>query len=243
MGGMLLKNWGLPEKRLNSSEYEQFKNSLLKKLSDDIVYCTQGYHPELLCDALGVAPAIRQKESHGDIDIVIGVDRGVSGKRDYKDVMWRNSKVPTTEQFTTAEYLVRLSGYVPHVNSNTISFPYNGFQVDLTFIPLEDYYSSINYNSWGDCSNLMGRVFHKMGLHYGHIGLSFWIRQGMFDNDITWSDNDHIYEKVILTKDMKTICEIGGFDYDRWRDGFDTNEEVYQFIADSKYFRKELFYK
>jgi hypothetical protein len=100
---------------------------------------------------------------------------------------------------------------------------------------------AVNYSSWGDLGNIMGRVFHKMGLHFGHSGLSFWIRQGLFDNNLQWSDSDHIYDKVVLTRCMKSICEIGGFDYNRWNQGFDTEQDAFDFVIDSKHFNKELF--
>jgi hypothetical protein len=252
MGGALLKKWGLPEKRLNKDEYIHLHDTLLGILSSNVHrFHTDGdgdwYSSN---DTFGIAPAIKQKESHGDLDILIGVD-GLQGHLDpeqprtYHDMTWAwyDDKMKTSEILKTSDFLEKLSGYKPSVNSNVLSFPYMGFQVDLTFVPLEDFYSSKNYNSWGDCSNLMGRVFHKMGLHFGHTGLSFWIRQGMFDNNVTWSDNDHIYEKVVLTKNMEDICKIGGFDYSKWEEGFDTNEEVYRFVTESEYFKKELFYK
>jgi hypothetical protein len=250
MGGKLLSKWGLPEKRLNNQEYQSLKDTLLKLFRKNL-YQYHGYPqaPYDSCrvrDEIGVAPAIRQKETHGDLDILIGVDEYYSIlPRTYHDLKWvDDSDLGSSQKLTTYEYFKQLSGgFDPHINSNVISFPYMGFQVDVTFFPKKDFYSALNYNSWGDTSNLLGRVFHKKGLHLSHIGLSFWIRQGMFDNNITWSDNDHIYEKVVLTRDMKTICELGGFDYAKWKAGFDTNEDVYNFVAESKFFKKELFYK
>jgi hypothetical protein len=80
-----------------------------------------------------------------------------------------------------------------------------------------------------------------MGLHFGHTGLSFWIRQGLFDNNLQWSDSDHIYEKVVLTNVMSHICDVGGFDFERWYKGFDTEKDAFDFVVESKYFDPELF--
>lgn len=240
MGGLLLKKWNLPEKRILNSEYDNLKSRLLTRLSADVRNHYPSFHPyekNVGNDRFGTAPCLRTKESHGDLDIMVGIDPMNEG-RSYKDKIWYDADRKLVH---IQEYLEELSGYKPHVNSNVISFPIDGFQVDVTFVDYDDYQSSVNYNSWGDTSNLMGRIFHKMGLHYGHTGLSFWIRQGMFDNDVSWSDNDHIYEKVVLTKSMKNICEVGGFDYAVWKNGFDTQEEAYLFIANSKYFNKEIF--
>jgi len=138
-------------------------------------------------------------------------------------------------------YLENEFGYKPFKNSNVYSFPYKGFQVDVTFHPMHDFNMAVDYSSWGDLGNIMGRVFHKMGLHFGHSGLSFWIRQGLFDNNLQWSNSDHIYEKVILTNNMIEICEIGGFDYLRWQKGFDTEQDAFEFVVNSKYFHPDLF--
>lgn len=223
MGGLLLKTWDLPEKRIPTSEYEKIKTELVNK-----------FHSDLSCNRpvfsrVAVAPSVRNKETHGDLDISI---------QNYSDplitVRWKGC-----ENFS--DYLHQEFGYKPHKNSNVYSFPYQGFQVDVTFYNENEFESAYNYSSWGDLSNLMGRVFHKMGLHYGHSGLSFWIRQGLFDNNIQWSDNDHIYEKTVLTQDMKEICQIGGFDYDVWIKGFDCEQDAFDFIVNSKYFDKDLF--
>jgi hypothetical protein len=224
MGGALLKTWNLPKKRISASEYEQIKTELLKKLNADL----RIDKPVNILAA--VAPSLRKKETHGDLDICVA-DYG----SEYIPT-WRKTYI------SFSEYIKGCFGYTPHKNSNVYSFPYKGFQIDVTIYPLHDFFSALNYNSWGDTSNLMGRIFHKMGLHYGHSGLSFWIRQGLFDNNTEWSDNDHIYEKVCLTKDMREICLMGGFDYDVWKNGFDSEEQAFDFIVDSEYFDSSLFF-
>jgi hypothetical protein len=224
MGGNLLKTWNLPEKRIPTDEYNRIKDELLNKFRKD--YSVN--RPTSGCWAV-VAPCVRNKETHGDLDIIIG-------KYEEKDinVLWKGEQ-------DFGKYLEKEFGYKPFKNSNVYSFPYDGFQVDVTFHPHLDFQMSVDYSSWGDLGNIMGRVFHKMGLHFGHSGLSFWIRQGLFDDNLQWSDSDHIYEKVVLTRCMKDICHIGGFDYYRWYKGFDTEQEAFDFVIDSKYFNKELF--
>ena len=210
MGGKLLQSvWELPEKRLLNEEYSSFKDDILARMS-------YAMPPSF---KLGVAPAIRAKESHGDLDIICGYDFQSGFKKCLE------------EEF----------GGPIHVNSNVMSFPVDGFQVDVTFVPIDEFQSSIDYTSWGDASNLVGRIAHKFGLHHGHVGLSFWIRQGLFDKSLMFLDNDHVMEKLILTRDFSVILPLLGFDYDRWKQGFDTNEEVYHWVASSKYFNAEIF--
>lgn len=225
MGGLLLKTWNLPEKRIPTLEYEKIKRELLTKFRGDVVI-NSPFFGKLFAE---VAPSIRNKETHGDLDINIS------------DLTDKHATVSWKEFDNFSEYLEKEFGYKPFKNSNVYSFPYDGFQVDVTFHPFDDFDMAVNYSSWGDLGNLMGRIFHKMGLHYGHAGLSFWIRQGLFDKNVQWSDNDHIYEKVVLSKNMKEICQIGGFDYDRWKQGFDCEQDAFDFVVDSKYFDKSLF--
>lgn len=224
MGGNLLKTWNLPEKRIPTAEYNQIKDELLNKFRDD-GKCNRPVPRTFV----NVAPSIRDKETHGDLDIIIGR----FSEADFH-MLWKGEN-------DFGNYIQKEFGYKPFKNSNVYSFPYEGFQVDVTFQPIIDFDMAVDYSSWGDLGNIMGRVFHKMGLHFGHTGLSFWIRQGLFDSNIQWSDSDHIYNKVVLTNKMKEICEIGGFDYFRWSKGFDTEKDAFDFVIDSKYFNKELF--
>ena len=210
MGGKLIQSvWDLPEKRLSNEEYLIFKDQVLTDMKEIFPSSWK----------LGVAPAIRQKESHGDLDIIVGMDSSLDVQRVLEEYL----------QMTV------------HVNSNVISFPIAGFQVDLTFVPMKDYQSSIDYTSWGDTMNFCGRVAHKKGLSLGHTGLGFWIRQSLFEIRLNFLDNDNIMEKVILTKDFSIILPLLGFDYDVWKHGFDTKEEVYHWVASSKFFDPEIF--
>ena len=224
MGGNLLKTWNLPEKRIPTDEYNQIKNELINKFRSD-GKCNRPVPRPFV----QVAPSIRDKETHGDLDIIIGRFADVD-----IHLLWK-------DESDFGKYLEKEFGYKPFKNSNVYSFPYQGFQVDVTFHPMNDFYMAVDYSSWGDLGNIMGRVFHKMGLHFGHTGLSFWIRQGLFDANVQWSDSDHIYHKTVLTTNMKEICEIGGFDYERWGKGFDTEKDAFDFVINSKHFNKELF--
>jgi hypothetical protein len=234
MGGNLLKTWNLPEKRIPSSEYETIKNELIEKLTQESYMTDQfGEDEESFPLHFTCAPYVRDKETHGDLDLI-------AGRFSYKGCTthWK-LKSGTTTDFSV--YIQEQFGYKPFVNDKVYSFPYKGFQIDVTFCNMGDIPSYISYSSWGDLGNIMGRVFHKMGLHYGHSGLSFWIRQGLFDSNLQWSDSDHLYDKVVLTKDTKEICEIGGFDYERWHRGLDTEQDAFEFVIDSKYFDPDLF--
>jgi hypothetical protein len=234
MGGNLLKTWNLPEKRIPTSEYETIRNELIEKLSQDS-YTIDRFGEDEEQDDLHFtsAPYVRSKETHGDLDLIAG-----RYTYDGCTTYWKLKDGVTTD---FCLYVKEKFGYKPFVNDKVYSFPYKGFQIDVAFCNMNDVPSYISYSSWGDLGNIMGRIYHKMGLHYGHTGLQFWIRQGMFDQNIQWSDSDHILSKFVLTRDTKEIFKIGGFDYSRWKEGFATEKDVFDFVVNSKYFDSELF--
>jgi hypothetical protein len=223
MGGNLLKHWNLPEKRVPTSEYERIKEELLNKFQQDFS-CNRPCQLRNL-----VAPSIRDKETHGDLDIIIGKFEDPSIKMYYGG----------EEDYSV--YLEREFGHKPFKNGNVYSFPYDGFQVDVSFYSSDSVSMAVDYSSWGDLGNIMGRIYHKMGLHFGHTGLSFWIRQELFEKDSELDGNSHIYDKIVLTNRISEICEIGGFDYEKWQQGFDTEKEAFDFVVESKYFNPEFF--
>jgi hypothetical protein len=236
MGGNLLKKWNLPDKRVGNVDYLRLKQEIVARLDHDRVkgQTISPYDRIVYCDKIGVADAVRDKMEHGDLDIIFGLDDDRTAQ---SVVFVHNGDIYTG----AAKYITAAFGYAPHVNSNVYSFPVDGFQVDITFVPSDQYNSTIAYTSWGDLGNLMGRVYHKLGLHYGHDGLQFWIRQGMFDSNVAWSDSDHIYSKSVVTRNTNTIFTIGGFDYKRWLKGFNNEIEVFEFVTQSKFFHPDLF--
>lgn len=222
MGGNLLKRFNLPQSRIPNSEYNEIAKEIIA------IFKNSAYTP-VICQA---PPSLRKKESHGDIDFVFGINGPTK---------WLFRQGNSWLSLPIDEFIEKTFGYKPICNDSTYSFPYKGYQMDIKVLQAKDLRSYVHYNSWGDTSNLMGRVFHKMGLSYGHSGLTFYIRKSMFDNDLLWSNDDHIIRQVVLSQDMREICDIGGFDYKKWAEGFDTEEDVFQFIASSKFFRKDIF--
>lgn len=214
MGGALLKSWNLPEKRISSKEY----HSLITEIKPVITNLILSLSPKSSLK-IGVAPTFRLKESHGDLDILI----------------WCSNHIPSNQ---LKQAFSTLSGFPPNLNDNTYSFPYKGFQIDLKFCKRKYFRSSLNYSSWGDCGNLVGRIAHKMGLSYGHDGLSYFLREREFDGR---PENDHVVEKICLTTETSEIFELLGLDYDRWFDGFDTEEDMWAWLVNSKYFNPEIY--
>lgn len=151
------------------------------------------------------------KEDFGDLDIVIP-----------------DGIIKNIDQFIEKEF-----GYKPHKNCTVYSFPVEGFQVDANVLNREDIETTLFYFT-SDAGNLEGRIFHKMGLKHSHEGLKYVIRDELFGGSGS-------AEEVLLTKDIKQICEIGGFDYEVRMKGFKNEKDLYYYIYNSKYFKSSLF--
>ena len=104
------------------------------------------------------------------------------------------------------------------------------FQVDLIFVTPKDFESSYNYLCYNDLFNLLGRLAHKLGFKLGHDGLSVVIKNG-----------DYLLGQVILTRDLKTIFEILDVSLDKFNEGFNTPEEIFDFVIASKHFNSSMF--
>lgn len=197
MGGNVFET----NRRLLAKEYKELKFEVFRNLDKIFLYFI--HYSEI--------PYYREKESFGDLDIVIGCHKPM-------DII---KKLCETFEISSNKIFV---------NSNTVSFQYKDFQIDLIFSGEEDYQSSLNYFSWNDLGNLMGRIARKAGFKYGHKGLTYVLREG-----------DWQFAEILVSKDQKLILEFLGYDFTRYSQGFDTVEEIYNFTCSSLYFNSDSF--
>lgn len=115
-------------------------------------------------------------------------------------------------------------------NGPVTSFEYKGFQIDLIFSKTQFYEFSIHYYSYNDICNLIGRITHKMGFKFGHDGLWYILRDG-----------DTKIEDLLITTDFKKALEIFDFSYERFMQGFNNLEEIFQYISTNKYFNPDIY--
>ena len=116
-------------------------------------------------------------------------------------------------------------------NTDVISFELEGFQIDFIFMDPSNMEAAEFYFSYNDLNNLIGRTANQFGLKFGHNGLTY-IDRGTSGN---------ILNKLTLTKEPRRIYEFLGYDYDRYLQGFDTIEEVFEFVKSGKYFSTPMF--
>jgi hypothetical protein len=147
------------------------------------------------------------------------------------------------ESFGDADYILSMEGYNGNMreyitetfspneifhNGNCWTFDYHELQVDLITVAAEHFDSNYNYLSYNDLGNYIGKIAHGFGFKYGQEGL-------MYDHYFKGSN----IGRIIVSKDYDKIYEFLGLSYDRWKQGFDTLEEIFEFVSTSKYFNWE----
>lgn len=177
------------------SVFNDIKNILIKKIP------ITDFH---LCDFY------RNKEDHGDMDILINGDR---------------EKI--------ADILTLFKYDAIHGNYPTVSFNYNDLQVDLVAIENpESWEVAKTYYSYNDLGLLMGKVIKMLHFRYGFNGLTY----------IGYNENrSSTYGAYTISKDPEKIFTFSGFDYLRYKKGFNDLKDIFDFVIESKYFAKSLF--
>lgn len=113
------------------------------------------------------------------------------------------------------------------------------FQIDLIFMPDEHYWSAYNYFAYDPAGNLSGKLAHSIGVRYGHEGLFINIRESDIGGEQT--ENSHVMEKVILSKDINVINDFLGLWHEKWVKGFDDWGQIFDWIVESEFFDHRLF--
>lgn len=154
----------------------------------------------------------RNKETHGDMDILI-----------------KNENLNKDGLLKIIIDKFNPQSIAP--NDKTISFDYDNFQIDFILISKEDWEISKVFFSNDPVGNIIGKTAHKFGLKSGFSGLVFPFR----------GENELLYDNIIISKEANKIFEFLGYDYQKFQSGFDNLEEIFDFIISSKYFNSDIF--
>lgn len=117
-------------------------------------------------------------------------------------------------------------------NDKVYSFDYKDFQVDFIQIPKGEMDIAYHYYSYNDMGNLLGRLSKVFGLKFGSDGLKY-----VHYNE----DKSKKLGEVYLTKDFKRILNLLRLSHDRYLEGFDELEDIYEFIVSSPFFCEQYF--
>ena len=115
-------------------------------------------------------------------------------------------------------------------NGDVCSFEYKNFQIDVIKSPIHEYDAAYSYFNFNDCGNLVGRLCHKFGMKLGHDGLTYVYREG-----------DQVIGKIVITSEFHEVCWFLGLDYKVWQNGFDELEDMFKWVASSKYFSPDIY--
>jgi hypothetical protein len=196
MGGKALKILGIETERKSTSEHLRIESTLIPIIS------------ELFKTEVKGVKFYRNKESHGDLDLLI-LNNGNLG-----------------------DIYEKLKSFGPiHKNGNVYSFEYDKYQIDLILQTDENWVFCDSFFNYDPCGNLIGKISHKFGLKFGFSGLVYPFRA--FSGRLT--------QNIIISKDTEKIFKFLGLDYDKYTEGFNTVEEIFDWIVSSKYFCGENF--
>jgi len=155
------------------------------------------------------------KSDHGDLDLLIKMTPEIVSKKfDFKMIID-----------------VTFLPQAIHNNGGVYSFDYQNFQID--FIPVKEskWETAKIYYSYDPLGNIMGKTFHKFGLSYGWDGLFYKFR----------NFNGRNSQNILLSNDARKIFNFGGYNYNRYLQGFETLEDIIKFTIDTKYFDTQIF--
>jgi hypothetical protein len=152
--------------------------------------------------------AYREKKDYGDVDIILDA-AVIQNQPDWFESLCQDLGVDET-----------------HRVRNVYSMLYRNFQTDVFLVgtnKLDTCYHFMSYNILG---NLIGRLYHKFNLKYGEDGLHYVLRG--YDN--------HNIQEVFVSRDMEQMLSFVDLSYDRWKQGFNNVEEIFEYVIASKYF-------
>lgn len=207
MGGSALKQFGIETERFSKIAYDIICQEVSEILNDRKLF-------------FSFVEAYREKESFGDLDVVINSCSILSNITELIDEEFHPRKI--------------------FKNGNTYSFDYKNFQIDFIIHSPKDFYSAVDYYKYSPCGNLVGKIAHQFDLTYGHEGLKFFIRENLMSDDKR-STNKNLLKEVVICNDTEKIHKLFGLDHYIWNEGFDTEEEIFKWITKSHFFNPDLF--
>lgn len=163
----------------------------------------------------------RNKQTHGDLDILV-LNNGDKKFNDINNII--------TKLFSPNEI----------INNKTISFDYDKCQIDLMLISGKDWYTSQFYYTFSPLANLMGRLIKFLRFEYKRYRITFHIGEMGFFAKVN-DPNGKLQGKILISKNIKDMFNILSLDYNIFKKGFDSQEDIFDFIISSKYFNKDLF--
>lgn len=162
-----------------------------------------------------VIPHYKEKDSFGDLDILI--------------------ESTSVDYLSSLKSLLNITESTSNGNVMSLGLPMYSdiFQIDLIKIGSTDYDFALRYFAYNDLGNLLGRVAKQFDLKLGFTGLYY--RYGPLDNKQDILVTKDFSEALILLRYNSNVYET------KFKEGFNTLEEIYSFVVSSDYCYADLF--
>lgn len=231
MGGNALKK--VIASRINLEELTMVKRDLEEKLN-------QYLELQFTIDVPG-------KIDFGDVDMLYMIKDPITGE--IAETSNFNISQLINDVFNPIEIVLNgpVCSFAYKLDNETESDKY--FQVDL--IRVKDMPMSGFYYSYGDLGGIIGRLTQHKCLTFGENGLWINPNQETIDNFISIKeinlqiDKEIITKsnipKIILTNKPDEICQYLGLDWFKYLDGFSSKQEIFEWITNSPWFKKDYF--
>ncbi len=155
----------------------------------------------------------RSKPDHGDIDILLRSDTVPNLGPDKIKSLFNPNEI--------------------HSNGGVYSFDVYNFQVDLVKKPLKYWKCSKVFFDIGGLGNLSGKIARRMRFKWGFQGLRYMAFYG---------DNRSVkLGEFVVSKNPRKVFEFLGFDFNRFLEGFETKEEMFDYVIQSENFSIDAF--
>ena len=124
------------------------------------------------------------------------------------------------------------------VSSLGLALPEGIFQLDLITTAPASFDFALRYFGFNDFGNLIGRIAHKFGAKFGHLGLLYPLRDA--------ENSSHLIAELCITSDFSAALRLIGYDperYEKMRAGsqFKTLEDIFQYVVSSPYANREIY--
>ena len=203
--------------RLSKTDYDTVISTLLPNLPEKTL----------------PVPSYRSKDSFGDCDLLTTATDEAFENSLSKDFALLGKK----RNGSVTSYALKYGSFPP-------------FQFDLIKAKEDSFKFNYNYLSYNDLGNLIGRVAAAFGFKFAHDGLYIlaWYDHKGEERSVgrvkeygkTNDCAEHRIEKLFISN-FDEALEFLGFDSLRFAQGFNTIDDILDFVANSKYFCKDFF--
>ena len=251
MGGNATKQWNT--ERFTKTEYDAVCNYIAKIMGLNPLYKNDENEVDdyvsnqILTESDGdelyaVIPCYFEKDSFGDLDFLT-----------------TDNHVAVIEKLKKADD-VEIVGKVKGGNCTSYAIRFNSispkaFQLDIIHVDKSVFNFALHYFSFNDLGNFIGRIASAARIKFGFDGM---FRKIYFNNhgdmipvyalkeqQSQANDNSHstVVKKteVLLTCNFFTALDFLGFNVERYKQGFRTLDEIFEFVYQSKYFKESYF--